>query len=185
MSMRPKLKRALGVKVTTNAFYIRSLALAVKEFPLMIGTLHDNNINIPKNVNIGFAVNAPHGLVVPVVKDAHKKSLADIARLEKELTEKARSNKLTLDEIEGETIAFSNLGAYDIESFFGIVPLPASTILAVGNIVNEPIPVDGNFEVRKLVTLSLAVDHRVVEQTYAAKFLSQITARLNSPKTLL
>ena len=133
MDSRHELKKRLGVKITSNAFYIKVLGLAVKEFPLMVGSLQGDSIKIADSVNVGFAVSAPHGLVVPVVKEADKKTLAEIAMLEKELTDKARSNKLTLDEITGETIGLSNLGVYDIDSFIGIVPPPATTILAVGN----------------------------------------------------
>jgi pyruvate dehydrogenase E2 component (dihydrolipoamide acetyltransferase) len=153
MGLRPKLGKSLGVKITSNAFFIRALALAVRKYPLMVGVLRGvdcgDEIGIPEAINIGFAVNAPQGLVVPVVKDADKKGLAEIARIEKLLTEKARGNKLTLEDMEGETIALSNLGAYGIDSFVGIVPPPASTILAVGNVVKTVTPASGGPTVRK------------------------------------
>jgi len=185
MGMRSGLRKSSGVKITTNAFYIRTLAIAVKKYPVMAGRLVGDNIKIADSVNVGFAVNAPQGLVVPVVKDADKKRLAEIACIEKSLTEKARDNKLTLEEMEGETIALSNLGAYDIDSFFGIVPPPSSTILAVGNVIREVVPYDGRPTVRKLVSLTLAVDHRVINGNYAAEFLSFITDQLQNPKLLI
>ena len=185
MGLRPKLKKSLGVKVTTNAFYILTLALAVKKYPIMVGRLDGDNITIADCVNVGFAVNAPQGLVVPVIKDADKKTLAEIARLEKLLTEKARSNKLTLEEMEAETIALSNLGVYGIDSFLGIVPPPASTILAVGNVIKTVIPEDGKVTARKMVSLTLAVDHRVINGDYAARFLNFITEQLQNPERLL
>jgi pyruvate dehydrogenase E2 component (dihydrolipoamide acetyltransferase) len=91
-------------------------------------------VRVADSVNVGFAVSSSQGLVVPVVKDAQDKTLAEIAREEKLLTNKARSNKMTLEDIEGETIALSNLGAYDIDSFLGIVPPPISTILTAGKV---------------------------------------------------
>ena len=189
MDLRPKLKKSLGIKITTNAFYIRALALAVKEYPLMVGLLDSgvagDNIRIADCVNVGFAVNAPQGVVVPVIKDADKKTLAEIARLERVLTEKGRSDKLTLEEMEGETIALSNLGAYGIDSFIGIVPPPASTILAVGNVIKEAVPEDGKLTVRKMVSLSLAVDHRIINGVYAAQFLGCITEQLQNPRQLV
>ncbi|MHC4193683.1 MAG: 2-oxo acid dehydrogenase subunit E2, partial [Planctomycetota bacterium] len=103
MAVRPKLSKSLGVKVTSNAFLIRALALAVKKYPLMVGRIDGDDIKIAGAVNVGFAINAPQGLVVPVVRDADKKSLAEIAELEKLLTDKARSSRLTLEEMEGET----------------------------------------------------------------------------------
>jgi len=189
MSLRPKLSKSLGVKITTNAFYIRALALAAKKYPIMVGRLEGDNIKIADAVNVGFAVNAPQGLVVPVIRNADKKTLAEIARLEKLFTEKARSNKLTLEQMQGETIALSNLGVYGIDSFVGIVPPLTSTILAVGNILPTVIPQDGNGSpkhiVRKMLSLTLAVDNRVVRATYAAKFLTLIKEQLQNPQNLL
>jgi pyruvate dehydrogenase E2 component (dihydrolipoamide acetyltransferase) len=185
MDSRHELKKQLGVKITSNAFYIKALGLAVKEFPLMVGLLQRDSIKIADSVNVGFAVNAPHGLVVPVVKEADKKTLAQIATLEKELTDKARSNKLTLDEISGETIGLSNLGVYDIDSFIGIVPPPATTILNVGNTLRTAVPKDGQIVIRKITDLTIAVDSRIVPDPYAAKFLARIAELLQGPKKLI
>jgi pyruvate dehydrogenase E2 component (dihydrolipoamide acetyltransferase) len=185
MALRPKLRKSLGTKVTTNAFYIHCLAVAAKKFPLMLGRISAGGIKIPESINVGFAVNAPQGLVVPVIKDADKKSLVQIAQLEQGLTNLARDNKLMLEQMEGETIALSNLGAYDIDSFLGIVPPPASTILAVGNVIQKFIPVNGKPAVRKLVSLSLAVDSRITNAFYASRFLSYIVQNLKAPEQLL
>ncbi|MHC4193501.1 MAG: 2-oxo acid dehydrogenase subunit E2 [Planctomycetota bacterium] len=198
MSLRPKLSKSLGAKITSNSFLIRSLALAAKKYPLVIGTVADRGkgnssaagervtrVTIAETINVGFAVNAPQGLVVPVIKEADKKSLVEIARLEKTLTEKARSNKLTLEDMEGETIALSNLGAYGIDSFIGIVPPPASTILAVGNVVQTVAARDGRPEVRKMTSMTLAADHRVIDGAYAAQFLGYVTGQLENPRELV
>jgi pyruvate dehydrogenase E2 component (dihydrolipoamide acetyltransferase) len=185
MDSRHELKKQLGVKITSNAFYIKALGLAVKEFPLMVGSLVGDSIKIADSVNVGFAVNAPHGLVVPVVKEVDKKTLAQIATLEKELTDKARSNKLALDEISGETIGLSNLGVYDIDSFIGIVPPPATTILNVGNTLHTAVPKDGQITIRKITNLTIAVDSRVIPDPYAAKFLARIGDLLRGPKQLI
>ncbi len=185
MALRPKLRKSLGVRITTNAFYIHILGLAAQEYPLVVGRLESDEITIAERINVGFAVNAPQGLVVPVVKDAADKKLPEIAREEKLLTDKARDNKLTLEEIEGETIALSNLGAYGIDSFLGIVPPPASTILSVGNVIPSVVCRDGEITVRKILSLSLAADRRVVSETYAAKFLNYIKDRLQNPQQVI
>ena len=185
MSLRHKLKKSIGIKITSNAFYINVLAIAAKNYPVMVGRLDTNSIEIADSINVGFAVNAPQGLVVPVIKNADKKTLAEIAEIEALLTEKARSNKLTLEDIEGETIALSNLGAYDIDSFIGIVPPPASTILAVGNPLPAIICANGKAIVRKIVSLSLAVDHRVINGVYAAQFLKCVKDSLQNPQELI
>jgi len=185
MSLRPKLRKTFRVKITTNTFYIKALATAAERFPLAVGRLAGDTIKIADSINAGFAVNAPQGLVVPVIKDANRKTLPQIAELEKTLIELARDNKLSPEQMEGETIAVSNLGAYDIDSFLGIVPPPASVILAVGNVIQKFVPLNGKPAVRKLVSLSLAVDSRVVNEVYAAKFLNCICESLQNPRQLL
>jgi pyruvate dehydrogenase E2 component (dihydrolipoamide acetyltransferase) len=185
MDNRHKLKKATGVKVTTNAFYIRALAISALNYPLTLAKSDGENLKIAEAVNIGFAVNAPQGLVVPVIKNADKMSVVDIARAEKLLTDKSRANKLTLDELSGETIALSNLGAYGIDSFFGIVPPPASVILSAGNVIHEVVPKDGKPVERRLASLTLAVDHKVINGDYAAKFLNHITTLLAQPQSLI
>jgi pyruvate dehydrogenase E2 component (dihydrolipoamide acetyltransferase) len=193
MGMRHKLSKALGVKITSNAFFIHALALAVRQYPLMVGRFveratgetHDAAIEIGAGINVGFAVNTARGLIVPVVKNAERKSLAEIAAEEKRLTAGARSNKLTLADLEGETIALSNLGAYDIDTFLGIVPPPASAILSVGKVAPAVVARDGRPEVRKLVSMSLAADHRIVHSDYAARFLQLVIEELKRPEQLI
>lgn len=185
MELRPKLRKSLGVKITTNAFYIHALGAAVTQYPLMVGVVEGDNIKIAKNINVGFAVSAPQGLVVPVIKEADKKKLAEIAVMEKDLTEKARSNKLTLEDMEDETIALSNLGVYGVDSFVGIVPPPVSTILAVGSAGGTVVVRDGKEAVRKMVSLNLAIDRRVIDEVYAAGFLGFIKKELENPRQLI
>ena len=185
MAIRPRLRKSLGVKVTTNAFYIRALGLAAKRYPLVTGRFAGDGITLAGQINVGFAVNAPQGLVVPVVRDACKKTLTEIAREEKLLTDKARDNQLTLGDIEGETIALSNLGIYGIDSFLGIVPPPASTILAIGNVVPTAAGRNGDMAARKMLSLSLAADSRVIDEVYAARFLGFIKEQLQNPQDLI
>lgn len=194
LGQRHKISKALGVKITSNTFLVRALALAARRYPLMLGRYVDEDtdspletplVRIPEAINVGFAVNSPQGLVVPVIKHADQKTMAQIAAEEKVLIRKSRSNALTLEEMEGETIALSNLGAYGTDTFLGIVPLPAGTILAVGNPNRTIIPRDGQFLVRKLMSLSIAVDHRVIHDDYAAKFLCLVAEKLEDPKHLL
>jgi pyruvate dehydrogenase E2 component (dihydrolipoamide acetyltransferase) len=194
MARRHNLSKALGVKVTSNAFFIRALALAAREYPLLVGRLvhlepQDSRpteaIRIADHVNIGFAVNSSQGLVVPVIQRAETRTLAEIAAQEKRLTDKARGNKLTLDDIEGMTLGLSNLGAFDIDSFLGIVPPPVSAILTAGKVVQTPVPWNGHVVVRKMVSLSLAVDHRIVDSAYAASFLQSLTQRLEDAQRLV
>ncbi|MHC4744103.1 MAG: 2-oxo acid dehydrogenase subunit E2 [Planctomycetota bacterium] len=185
MGLRRKLGKSLGVKITSNTFLIRALALAASEFPGMLGRLEGGEIVVADAINIGFAVNSSQGLVVPVIRDADRKTLGEIAELDIVLTDKARHNKLTLTDLEGETIAVSNLGAFGIDSFIGIAPPPTSTILSAGNVVRTIVPYEGRPEMRKMVELWLAVDHRAIDQAYAARFLNFIVEQLQNPQQLI
>ncbi|MCL5280924.1 MAG: 2-oxo acid dehydrogenase subunit E2 [Planctomycetes bacterium] len=194
MAMRHDLSKALGVKVTSNAFFIHALARAAREHPLMVGRLvhlepQDSRptevIRIADHVNVGFAVNSPQGLVVPVIHGAETQTLAKIAAQEKRLTDKARGNKLTLDDLEGMTLGLSNLGAFDIDTFLGIVPPPISAILTAGKVIQMPVPWNGHVVVRKRVSLSLAADHQIVDSEYAARFLQSLRQRLEDPQRLV
>ncbi len=190
MADRHKLSKQLGVKITSNAFLIRALALAAGRYPLVLGRFSEPSpeiaeIAIPDAVNVGFAVNSAQGLVVPVVPHADTLPLAQIAAQEQSLTRKSRSNRLTLAEIEGETIALSNLGAYDIHSFLGIVPPATSTILAVGNVIHTVVPAGSGIATRKMMNLTLAVDARIVDPPYAARFLQAVAEQLQDPERLL
>jgi len=185
MGLRRKLGKALSVKITSNTFFIRVLALAARKYPLMVGRLEGQRIVVADAINVGFAVNSAQGLMVPVIRDADKKTLAQIARLDSELTDKVRHNKLILADMEGETIALSNLGAYGIDSFIGIAPPPTSTILAAGNVVRTVVAAGGKMAIRKVADISLAVDRRVIDSAYAAQFLSFITEQLQDPQELI
>jgi pyruvate dehydrogenase E2 component (dihydrolipoamide acetyltransferase) len=191
MAIRPRLGKNLGVRITSNSFLIRALALSAEKHPIMLGlfepraTSHEPRIKIADAINVGFPVHAPQGLVVPVIKDANTKTLAEIAQLEKLLTEKARSNKLTLEEMESQTIGLSNLGVYGVDSFFAIPAPTTSTILAVGNVIRQVEPHHGQIVERKIMSLSLAVDRSVSDEIYAAKFLYFIINKLQNPQQLI
>ncbi len=185
LALRPKLRKQLNVKVTTNCFYIKCLAIACEQYARVLAMIEGDNLKIPEEINIGFAVNAPQGLIVPVLKKANQKSLADIAHEEKLFTNKARDNELQLEELEGETVALSYLGPYDIDSFVAIVPPQTSCILAVGNIAHQMVPLDGEIVERRLVSLTLAADHCVINPEYAAKFLSYFKELLEKPQQVI
>jgi len=182
MGMRTILKRELKLRITANTFFVRAIGMAAEQYPLMIASIEGDNLVIPHSVNVGFAVAAPQGLVVPVIRHANRISLAQIGECEKKLTDRARSNKLTLYDIENECIATSNLAAYDIDSFIGIVPPNVSSILTIGNVHDKMVVSGKHFEVRRMSTLAMAVDHRVVNGDYAARFLYRVKELIESPQ---
>ena len=185
MGMRHKLKKSLKVKITLNDFIIRAIGLAVKEFPLMAGQLDGDIIRIADAVNVGLAISAPQGLVVPVLRQVERKKLADIAIENAELLKKARSNTLRPDELNGASVTLSNLGVYGVDSFIAIVPPGQCGIVAVGNPAETCVPKDGSITVRKIMSLNLSADHRIVSGAYAARFLSSIVQKLQNPTQLV
>ncbi|MHC5146277.1 MAG: 2-oxo acid dehydrogenase subunit E2, partial [Planctomycetota bacterium] len=136
------------------------------------------------NIGVGFAVAAPQGLVVPVLKQMNDKSLIETAIESQGLLEKARSNKLMPDDFDGANMVLTGLGMYGIESFYAISPPSATGILSIGNIEETVVPVDGGFETRKMMFVALAFDQRVVDEFYAAQFLKVIRESLENPAAM-
>jgi pyruvate dehydrogenase E2 component (dihydrolipoamide acetyltransferase) len=185
VEIRRQISKQLGTKVSINDFFIRAMAVAVEKYPLMASSFKGDHIEIAESVNVGLAVAAPKGLVVPVVKNANGKNLADIAKETAELIEKARNNKLSLDDLSGACITLTALGMFGIDSFLAI-PVPGQCgIISVGKIVEEPALSDGKIAVKKAVEFGLAADGRIVTYDYAAKFLVEITELVANPQKLL
>jgi pyruvate dehydrogenase E2 component (dihydrolipoamide acetyltransferase) len=178
---RRQFGRSTGAKIGTNDCIICAMARAVAKYPLMAGQLAGDFIEIASTVNVGLAVAAPQGLVVPVVKDAHKKTLIEIAKDTKDITDKARSNKLTIADLEGACITLSNLGVYEIESFYAVSPPRQCSIVAVGQAIDMYVPKEGGFADRKMMMITLSADYKVVTATYAAAFLNHIIQQLQNP----
>jgi pyruvate dehydrogenase E2 component (dihydrolipoamide acetyltransferase) len=182
---RRQISKQLGTRVMMNDFFIRAMAVAVERFPLMAGVFRDDRIEVAENINVGFAFTAPKGLVVPVVKNANSRSLANIAKETAELIEKARNNKLSLEDLSGACITLTALGMFGIDSFLAI-PLPGQcSILSVGKMLEELVPCGGDIEVKKFIEFGLAADGRIVTYDYAAKFLVEITNLVANPQKLL
>lgn len=173
------------VKVTTNDFLMKAMGQAVVRFPLMAGRREGDEIVIASTITVGFAVAAPHGLVVPVIRDIHKKSITQVAAESDMLTRKARSNQLVADDVGGACITLSNLGAFGIDSFIAVVPPHHASVLAVGNTAKTPVRIDGKITVRRTLVLTLSVDHTIVNGDYAACFLNFLCELLEQPQRLL
>lgn len=173
--IRRPLSKQLGARISMNDFFIRAMAVAIEKFPLMT----------QGDISIGLAVASPVGLVVPVIKNANSNSLAQIAKESMELIEKARNNKLSLDDLQGACITLTALGMFGIDSFLPI-PVPGQrSILSVGKIIDQPIPVGNEIKVRKIIEFCLAADITKVDYEYAAKFLVEITTLVSNPQKLI
>jgi pyruvate dehydrogenase E2 component (dihydrolipoamide acetyltransferase) len=171
VDLRTKLNETAATKISYNDFIIKAVATGLQKFPIMTGQLAGNTIKLPSAINIGLAVSTPDGLVVPVVKDAHKKNVKQIAADSAALIEKARNEKLLLTDLEDACITVSNLGALGIYSFIPIVIPGQCSILGIGRITDTCVPDNGNVSVRKLMNMTLSVDHKIANGAYAAQFL--------------
>ena len=185
MGLRHEYSKAVSVRVATNDFCIRAMGLAMEKYPLMAGQFDGDHIQIAGSIDIGLAVSAPQGLVVPIIRNADNKPLPQIARETAELVNKARSNNLTPADMAGATITLTGLGMYGIDSFIAIASPCQCGILAIGKPTETIMPIDGNFVIRKMVGFTLAADHRIVNCDYAAGFLKEIAHLLENPKKLM
>jgi pyruvate dehydrogenase E2 component (dihydrolipoamide acetyltransferase) len=134
---------------------------------------------------VGLAVAAPKGLVVPVIKNAGKKNLAQIATETNSLIEKAKNNKLTLDDLTGACTTLTALGMFGIDSFLAIPSPGQSCIISMGKIVEEPVVIDGKIESRKLIEFCLAADSRIISPDYGAKFLMDMVGFVTDPEKMI
>jgi pyruvate dehydrogenase E2 component (dihydrolipoamide acetyltransferase) len=173
------------VSVTYTHAIVKAAALALAEHPRLNSTLEGDVIRLPDEVNVGVAVALDEGLIVPVVREADRKSLRQIAVEARELSEKARQGTLTVDEVTGGTFTVTTLGMYDVDVFTPIVNPPQCAILGVGRVKEVP-AFEGDRVVRRSVlNLSLSFDHRVVDGAPAAEFLRRVKYYLEHPDLLV
>jgi len=173
------------VKVSFNDLIVKAAALALVRIPQVNVSFAEDKILQKKQVNIGIAVALEQGLLVPVLHDADKRGLLDIARESRRLAEAARENKLRPEDFSGGTFTVSNLGMFDVESFTAVINPPESAILAVGSIAPTPVVVDGQIVVRDRVKVTLSSDHRALDGAIAARFLQEMKRLLEEPFGLL
>ena len=174
----------MGVKLSLNDLFIKSVAVTLRDHPRLNARLQGDRIEILRDINIGLAVALDDGLIVPAIAKADQKRLGHIARERKDLVERARQGSLTMEELERGTFTVSNLGMYDIIFFTSILNPPQSGILSIGKKIDKPTAKNGEIVIRPIVQLSLAVDHRIVDGAVGAKFLQDLKRGLEEPYLL-
>jgi len=173
-------------KFSINDFIIKSCALALQSVPTANAIWAENKIIQLKPSDIAVAVSVDDGLFTPVIRDADKKSLSNISKEMKELAEKARSKKLLPNEYQGGSFSISNLGMYGIDNFDAVINPPHGAILAVGTGLKKPLVNDDNtISVANMMSLTLSVDHRVIDGALGAELLQSITKYLEDPVLML
>ena len=173
-----------GIKLGLMSFFVKACVVALKNFPAVNAEIEGDEIIYKNYYNISFAVGTDKGLVVPVLKDADELSFADIEKNIKEISEKAKNGKLTIEDLQGGTFTISNGGVYGSMLSTPILNLPQSGVLGMHNIVDRPIVVDGDIKIRPVMYLALSYDHRIIDGKESVSFLKMIKESLEDPRRL-
>ncbi len=179
------MHRGDAPKITVTDLLIRVAAAALKRHPRVNSSWNGQGITRNSEVNVGLAVAVDEGLLVPVIHQADRLSVAEIATARQGLVERAKAGRLRLDDLQGSTFTLSNLGMYGVDAFNAIINPPEAAILAVGRIADRVVPVAGKPEVRPMLTLTLSCDHRVIDGARGAEFLESVAALIEEPLGLL
>ena len=173
-------------RVSVTTLLVKATAWALRRHPWLNSTLQDGEIRLLPQVNIGVAVALQQGLIVPVVREADRKGVAEIATRIENLANRAREGSLTPADVAEGTFTLSNLGPFGVEQFTAIINPPQAAILAVGAVQPEVVPGDGGRTVvRPMMRMTLSVDHRIVDGAVAARFLDSLRKALQAPALLL
>ena len=172
------------VKLGLMSFFVKACIVALKNFPAVNAEIEGDTIIYKNYYNISFAVGTDKGLVVPVLKNADELSFADIEKNIKQISEKAKDGKLTIEDLQGGTFTISNGGVYGSMLSTPILNLPQSGVLGMHNIIDRPTVVNGEIEVRPIMYLALSYDHRIIDGKESVSFLKMIKENLEDPRRL-
>ena len=177
-------KSRYGIKLGFMSFFVKACVVALKNFPAVNAEIDGDEIIYKNYYNISFAVGTEKGLVVPVLRDADELSFADIEKNIKDISEKAKDGKLTIEDLQGGTFTISNGGVYGSMLSTPILNLPQSGVLGMHNIVERAVVVDGEIKIRPIMYLALSYDHRIIDGKESVSFLKMIKENLEDPRRL-
>ena len=188
INMRSQYKdefmRKYSTKLGFMSFFVKACVIGLKNYPAINAEIQGDEIVYKNYYNISIAVGTDRGLVVPVLRETDEMSFADIEKKISELGEKARDGKITIDDLQGGTFTITNGGIYGSMLSTPILNLPQSAVLGMHNIVQRPVVVNGNVEVRPIMYLALSYDHRIIDGKEAVSFLKIVKESLEQPKRL-
>ena len=188
IALRKKLNalyESASIKISIVDLLVKITARTLVDFPIVNSSLASEGIILHKAVNMGIAVAVEGGLVVPVLRDAHTRSLPEIAAASRDLIDRARKGGLSSEDMSGGTFTITNLGMYDVDSFIAIINPPEAAILAIGAIRERVVVENSAMVIRPIVSLSLSFDHRIIDGAPAAEFLKALKTRLQNPLLVL
>ena len=179
------LQQRTGLRLSCTAILARAVASALPRHPFLNASLDGDEIVLWEDIHLGIATSLEEVLIVPVIREAQNKDLEQLAAELARQVERARSRRLTPEEMTGSTFTISNLGMFGIESFTAIINPPESAILAVGKIVDLPTDINGQIQLWPAMHLTLSADHRIVDGAAGAGFLADLKATLENPYLLI
>ena len=183
--LAPAIEKSRAVKLTITDLLLALVARVLLKHPRMNASWTAEGVRMHADVNLGVAMAVNEGVVAPVIHNAHKADLGEIAVQCRDLTERARTGKLRPQDGAGATFTISNLGMFGVDAFSAIIVPPQAAILAVGRIADRVVPVDGKPGIRPMMTLTLSSDHRVLDGARAAEFLRDVTEAIGNPQEWL
>lgn len=186
VDLRKTIKNTYDTKISFNDIIVKACAVAIESHKEINSSWNNDSIIYKEDINIGVAMAIDEGLIVPVIKEANKKTLTDLSLTIKNFAEKIKYKNTHPDDFSGNTFTISNLGMFGIDNFTAIINPPDSCILAVGNIVKKPIVNKENkIIISNIMKITLSCDHRVVDGAVGAKFLKTLTEYLENPVVFL
>lgn len=185
LKLAPAIAQSRAVKLTYTDLLVALVVRVLVKHPRMNASWTAEGVRRHADVNLAVAMAVNDGVVAPVIHNAHKADLGEIAMQRRDLTERARTGKLRPQDVTGGTFTISNLGMFDVDAFSAIITPPQAAILAVGRIVDRVVPVHGSPGIRPMMTLTLSSDHRVVDGARAAEFLQDVSEAIGSPEQWL
>lgn len=183
--LMPLIESKIGIRLTVTDLIIKMVAKALEDNPSVNCAYVDGAMKLFKRIDIGLVTAVEGGLIVPVIRQANKKSLAEIAQARAELAQRARERKLSMEEMRGSTFTISNLGMFEIDQFSAILQPPEAAILAVGRIADKAVVRDGQIVIRPMMTLTLSIDHRVLDGVIGSQFLQSLKNYIENPSNML
>jgi pyruvate dehydrogenase E2 component (dihydrolipoamide acetyltransferase) len=184
---KPVIEAQAGVKFSLLPFFIKAVVAALKQHPIFNASVDENaqEILLKRYYNIGIAVDTPEGLIVPVLKDADHKDMVTLAAEVADLAERARTRRLTLDELKGGTCTITNIGPLGGVFATPIINQPELAIVGLHKISDRPAVVDGAIAIRKMMYLSVSFDHRYIDGAAGARFMTDLVALVSNPGLLM
>jgi pyruvate dehydrogenase E2 component (dihydrolipoamide acetyltransferase) len=181
-NLGPAIEKEIGVKLTHTDLLIALVGRTLAKYPRINASWIDGGIRLNPEINVAIAMAIDDGVVAAVIRNADTVPLEEIAKQRRELTERARTGRLRVADLAGGTFTISNLGMFQIDSFQAIITPPQAAILAVGQIADRVVSIDGKFVVRPLLSLTLSSDHRVIDGAKAATFMRDLAGALQEPQ---